>query len=377
MANLITGQRDPPEPPATRVNPFADYVSQNPRVAHQQADHSADQENCHDTPVPDLHLPDEDLHLSTEAAPASALSSELTVAPPFMTQPSAVPNMNLFGPAAAGNYVAPSASRESVWLNCEVPHPESQRAFLSTSKMPSGKLSMIVDSGAFSNMIGEELAMTLEQRAQDVELAPARSDLLRPMTVSGVGNGTNQAIEQVTCPIAVQTTDGKVELHTLRAPVISGSGKHLPGLLGLQTLEANNAVLDIGNRTLHMLCKGKAQLELPPGTLSVPLEKSPSGHLVMTIDSFEDIQRQRGGLPQRSINWHAAKASPDQPPPVVTALPKTSIKAPSIKVAPQQPIKAPTEPAQQTKQCTPNSSQMQTRCPVEMPPSALKKTPSH
>ena len=288
-----------------------------------------------------------------------------------MTQPSAVPNMTLFGPAATGNYVAPSASHESVWLNCEVPHPdcevphpESQRTFLSTSKMPSGKLSMIVDSGAFSNMIGEELAMTLEKRAQDVDLAPSRSDLLRPMTVSGVGNGTNQAIEQVTCPIAVQTTAGKVELHTLRAPVIGGSGKHLPGLLGLQTLEANNAVLDIGNRTLHMLCKGKAQLELPPGTLSVPLEKSPSGHLVMTIDSFEDIQRQRGGLPQRSINWHAAKADPAQPPPVAPVPPQTPIEPKS-----QIPIERTCLP--QAPKPVPNKS-----LPAR-PVSALKKTPSH
>lgn len=391
MEGLITGQRDTPtsEPPATRDNPFADYDPTKfrvpPRVAkpsaNQQAaptaDTSADQE-YHDTPIPNLHQDDDDLNLPTTAGPNTALFSEHVVSPPFSTQPSAAPNLNTnHVGSAAGNYVAPSASHETAWLNCEVPHTEQSHAaqvhaFITTSKMPSGKLSMMVDFGAFSNMIGEDFAMTLERRAYDVDLAPSRSYLLRPMTVSGVGNGTNQAIEQVTCPIAVQTTAGKVELHTLRAPVVGGSGKHLPGLLGLQTLEANNAVLDIGNRTLHMLSKGKAQLQLLPGTLSVPLEKSPSGHLVMTIDSYEDIQQQRGGLPQGSINWHAAlaksKAASYQPPPVVSA--------------PQQHSTAESAPAPAQKRHLVNMpasapTQVQKRQPVNMPASALKKTPSH
>jgi len=318
VSKYLTGQREaPPQDPLTRPFLFADYKAQYPRDEQPPTIHAGPPENAE---VPDMNndadLPDSQSPvMPTTPSQQAPLFTDQTITPPFMPQPTAAPSMTLFGPATEGMYTAHTATTEAAWLKCEVDdEEEQQRVFLSTSRMPNGKLSMIVDSGAFSNMMGEELALCLEKRALDMDLDPTRSDLIRPMTVSGVGNGTNQATEQVNCPIAIQTTSGKVELHSLRAPVMCGTGKHLPGLLGLQTLEANNAVLDIGNRTLHMLSKGKAKLELPPGTLSVPLEKSPSGHLVMTIDSFEDIQRQRGGLPQRSINWHAATASTEKPP---------------------------------------------------------------
>ena len=92
MTNLITGQRDTPEqPPATRVNPFADYVSQNPRVAkQQQAAPSADHVNGQYVPVPNLHHEDDDLQdlqLPTATTQTTALFSEQTVTAPFMMQP--------------------------------------------------------------------------------------------------------------------------------------------------------------------------------------------------------------------------------------------------------------------------------------------------
>ena len=167
-------------------------------------------------------------------------------------------------------------------------------------------------------MIGEDLVRNVGSSAQQSGVSTSRTALIKPLYMSGVGTGSHAYSEQINCPIAFQTSSGKVELHNLRAPIVTGEGSHLPGLLGLRSLEDNNAILDIGNRTLHLLPKGKAQMKLPPGAFSIPLQQAPSGHLVMTIDSNGQVQQARGGLSQRTLNLQTQADVPvaiaDQPP---------------------------------------------------------------
>ena len=83
-------------------------------------------------------------------------------------------------------------------------------------------------------------------------------------------------------------------ISNLNAPIVSGKGSDLPGLLGLQSLEASRAVLDVGGRKLHLLGPGELQMTVPPGTRSIPLTKAPSGHLVMIIDDYEAALQAQG-----------------------------------------------------------------------------------
>ena len=46
---------------------------------------------------------------------------------------------------------------------------------------------------------------------------------------------------------------------------------------------------------------GEVKYELPPGSVRIPLQKAPSGHLVMVIDDFEQVKQRRGGLPHASL----------------------------------------------------------------------------
>ena len=89
---------------------------------------------------------------------------------------------------------------------------------------------------------------------------------------------------------------------------MEGTGSHLPGLLGLETLEAQGAILDMGRKMLIFPGSGEVKMELPPGSLEIPLQKSPSGHLVMVIDDFENLVTKNGGVPNVPLQLHTSNA---------------------------------------------------------------------
>ena len=49
-------------------------------------------------------------------------------------------------------------------------------------------------------------------------------------------------------------------------------------------------------------------MTLPPLSVSIPLHKAPSGHLVMVIDDYEEVTTAKGGIPEASLQLHAASA---------------------------------------------------------------------
>jgi len=152
------------------------------------------------------------------------------------------------------------------------------------TQLKGGRLSMIVDPGAWANLIGEDLADALIKRAKKNGLDPFITEISPPVLVSGVGDGSQKCTRRLNCPIGVHSEGTGPMISNLNAPIVSGKGSDLPGLLGLQSLEASRAVLDVGGRKLHLLGPGELQMTLPPGTRSIPLTKAPSGHLVMIID---------------------------------------------------------------------------------------------
>jgi len=104
----------------------------------------------------------------------------------------------------------------------------------------------------------------------------------------------------MTCPLALTDDDGDTHLHNITTPVIEGDGEHLPGLLGLSSLERNRAILDTGRRLLILPGEGDYEYVLPSGATILPLEKAPSGHLVLPIDAYHKVKKQ-GGLPEKPL----------------------------------------------------------------------------
>ena len=69
-------------------------------------------------------------------------------------------------------------------------------------------------------------------------------------------------------------------------------------------------MLDMGRRRLVFPGPGEAtDGSLPPGSIVIPLEKAPSGHLVMVLDDFEGLAVKKGGVPESQLQLHTSSGS--------------------------------------------------------------------
>ena len=167
------------------------------------------------------------------------------------------------------------------------------------------KLSVIVDSGAWTNLIGETLARRIAQRAVQAGHKPKQDRMATPPPIRGVGNGAQQCTWELTCPVAVPDADGQASGANFTAPVVSGPSKNLPGLLGLRSLEGQRAIIVTGKQELILPGKAEVKIGAPPISLRIPLIKAPSGHLVMVVDDYEKLVAVTGGLPERVAEFMA------------------------------------------------------------------------
>ena len=161
--------------------------------------------------------------------------------------------------------------------------------------------------------MGETLARKLAKRALDAGHRPMEKKMSPPLSIQGVGNGSQQCIWEMECPVAIPHADGDAHEHSFKTPIVTGAGKDLPGLLGLKSLEAQRAILDTAGKTLIIPGPGPVELNLPPGSLRIPLEKAPSGHLVMVVDEYHKTVQSQGGLKERTVHFLAGSKPADTP----------------------------------------------------------------
>ena len=78
-------------------------------------------------------------------------------------------------------------------------------------------------------------------------------------------------------------------------------------LPGLRSLEGLRAILDMGNHELILPGAEPVPATWPTGTIRIPLQKAPSGHLVMVVDDFERAHAKAAtsALPERTLTLHA------------------------------------------------------------------------
>ena len=59
------------------------------------------------------------------------------------------------------------------------------------------------------------------------------------------------------------------------------------------------------NKCLYLPGEGTLEIKEPPGSLKLPLEKTPSGHLALVVDDYAKLTKKVGGLPPRSVDFVA------------------------------------------------------------------------
>ena len=233
------------------------------------------------------------------------------------------PRRNLSGMQPRGSESESSGFTSSVFPWWPVTGTEHiSPVYHASTQLPNGRVSIIIDPGAWTNLIGSTLARKLTQVAMKFGIKPKQTKMSEPLTIQGVGNGTQACRYKMDIPIAVPHADGTSHQHTLSSPIVEGTGSELPGLLGLRSLEAARAILDTGNKRLIFPGPGPLEIKLPPGSVEIPLHKAPSGHLVMIIDDYEKLAAATGGIAESGLQLHTtgALSEPDrqekwEPPP--------------------------------------------------------------
>ena len=105
--------------------------------------------------------------------------------------------------------------------------------------------------------------------------------------MSGVGHGSQAAPYDCTLPISLRQADDQT-VSTGTVTTLAVANSDLPGLLGLNALRKNRAVIDFS--TLKMYFAGPRECDLgralPPGTDCFQCELAPSGHMVYRVVSM-------------------------------------------------------------------------------------------
>ena len=155
--------------------------------------------------------------------------------------------------------------------------------------LPNGN-SMLVDLGSRINLVGRETLEDFVAVATEHGMKSVLKKRVRPLLVNGVGAGSAPCNQVLEVPIAVKYGNSpKAQVMTYHANVAEGCGSKLPAILGLDSMTEKDAVLILrnGKRCMAFPGKGGYKIEWSPGTRLLPLETSPSGHLVIPCDAFQ------------------------------------------------------------------------------------------
>ena len=156
------------------------------------------------------------------------------------------------------------------------------------TRLADGRPSITIDPGSVGNLCGDKWAKEVARAAAQNHHKPTYEKRPRPLTVSGVGHGSQECHYDCKLPVALQQTEGRGSvLGSLTAPAVANSD--LPGLLGLNALRKNRAILDFSTLRLHFCGPAGIEMEkhLPPGSESFQTELAPSGHMVLPCCEFQ------------------------------------------------------------------------------------------
>ena len=179
-------------------------------------------------------------------------------------------------------------------------HPLAPTYQVRTTSLADGRPSLIIDPGSVGNLCGNEWAKQMAIASSRFGKDPSFKRRESPINVSGVGHGSQQATHDCYLPVAFRKKNGP-EGATTRAEghisISSVQNSTLPGLMGLNALRKNRAVLDFNTQELLFLGPGDYDLmkAVPPGTDVFDLERAPSGHLVIPCCEYEGLNPQENG----------------------------------------------------------------------------------
>ena len=157
-------------------------------------------------------------------------------------------------------------------------------AFHAQVKIVGGGPALLIDPGAFDNLVGDEWVKEATETAGQAGQGCAWQKLKNRLAVEGVGKDSNEATEEAIVPICLE--DGATG--TFKAPVIPRS--KLPALLGLQSLTRQRVLIDVFNKQLICVGQGGYKLQLSPGSKTYKLYAAKTGHLMLPCQNWKEAR---------------------------------------------------------------------------------------
>ncbi len=173
-------------------------------------------------------------------------------------------------------------------------HPKPTRATkekASKTKLPNGKLSLLVDLGSMINLIGSNTEKKFAAASMGHGMEHTYVARNQRLYVNGVGTDSATCDYQVTMPIAVKFEEHPATQESYKANVADGCGADLPAIFGSTSMQEKDSVLILrkGKEMIAFPGPGGYKIEWSPGTKLLPMTHAPSGHLVIPCDRFEEL----------------------------------------------------------------------------------------
>jgi len=178
----------------------------------------------------------------------------------------------------------------------QAPHEEHvmHTKLLSRTKLPNGRLSLLVDLGSLINAIGADTEKEFSEKGSKHGHETIYIPRQNRLQVNGVGSDAAICDVEAKLPIAVKFEDHEATKESFLANIATGCGAHLPAVLGLTSMREKDAVLLLraGKEVMVFPGPGGYKIEWSPGTRLLPMVPAPSGHLVIPCDRFGELPAQ-------------------------------------------------------------------------------------
>ena len=172
--------------------------------------------------------------------------------------------------------------------------------------MEHGEVGLLVDTDAHDTLCGSAWTVQQARHCQEAGKLWTQKRMSQSRRSTGVG-GEAQADFEVVLAAGLQDSSGNLYEETFRAPCLENSG--VSGLLGLQSLARNDALIRCRTGDLWFLGGDGVEITPSPGTRHFQMRKSRSGHWMLPISRFSSQGTRSGGISMSSAPQMAAASS--------------------------------------------------------------------
>ena len=153
---------------------------------------------------------------------------------------------------------------------------------------------LMPDTGAHDGLCGSAWATKQADQCRIHNKIVGQRRLEQVRTVKGVGHGSQSAEYEVELTCGLQDVRGQYHEELYRAPCIEGWGG--PGLMGIQSLERNDALIRCKTGEIWFLGRGGVKIEPSPGSRHFQMRKARSGHWLLPISKFSSKGAKSAGI---------------------------------------------------------------------------------